>query len=168
MWLSKVILTVFGILIMAFAANGQSQNGSIEPTLIASSGDVFFDGNGESVIWSLGELSVDVHFDGIAVTEGFLQTYFISTSNDDLIIEQDAIEIWPNPSSSFINLRAENINVSQLRIYNSQGMAVYNEHVPILSGEQVQLSIDYLPIGIYHLQIIGDQGQVGTKKIIIN
>lgn len=76
-------------------------------------------------------------------------------------LEQQNIEVYPNPASNFINIKAENI--TNIRIINTVGQVMIKNDV---NTNHAQININDLQSGVYFIQIDTEKESF-TKKIII-
>lgn len=72
---------------------------------------------------------------------------------------QTEIKVYPNPTSSFINVVANNFQ--KVEIYNSVGQTV------CISVDANQINVEKLSNGVYTLKIYADN-KVETQKLLIN
>ena len=76
------------------------------------------------------------------------------------------IDIYPNPSSEFINISLMNTNheLSLLQIIDAQGRIVVSQKIPF-GSRQFHLNIEMLNSGIYMLVVSG-HGQSIVEKFV--
>jgi Secretion system C-terminal sorting domain len=101
------------------------------------------------------DLLIDqIHFK----SQPFVVTGIQKTANNNL-------SIYPNPTSSFINIQDNGFNAQSLEIYNIQGKRVFaKSYLNPLSINKIDLS--QIEKGIYFIKIYGST-QVHTEKIVI-
>ena len=73
------------------------------------------------------------------------------------------INVYPNPTSGFFNLKMSQVEKVQIKIYNIFGVCIY-EDIRTSSNFQIDLSAQLN--GIYYVQLKSEQGTM-NKKIII-
>lgn len=75
--------------------------------------------------------------------------------------DSNEIDLYPNPTSQFIEVRT-NYAINQLKLYSISGKEVksYPKNIS-------RIDLSDLPNGIYLLEIVTNQGSI-TKKIIKN
>ena len=91
----------------------------------------------------------------------------LSTNADDIELVNTEINVFPNPASDQLTVDISNIPVAQqgyLRIVNMQGMEVM--HTPLQGNSQLQLNIQHLPLGLYHLQLYKHQRVIKTTSFV--
>jgi hypothetical protein len=106
-----------------------------------------------------------MYFDLMRNFDNCLAINIIRTNNSTGITEinQDKISIAPNPASSEISIKSEEI-FSQINIYSTQGNIVYTEH---LNANESTISINELNEGLYIVQIRLSNGKTINKRIIV-
>ena len=82
--------------------------------------------------------------------------------DDNLISNNNQIDVYPNPSTSIVTIKAEILKIESIKIFSMLGKEVMQ---PKVKNNQVDIS--NLPKGIYLLQIQSDKTKI-TKKIIKN
>ncbi|MBL4706586.1 MAG: T9SS type A sorting domain-containing protein, partial [Flavobacteriales bacterium] len=91
------------------------------------------------------------------VTEG------VATSINEPL--QSSVKIYPNPTSDFLNV-SHIEKISQVRIFDISGKIWLVKDG--MNQEKVNLSLENLSTGIYHVEITVANGVVYTEKIIKN
>jgi hypothetical protein len=104
------------------------------------------------------------YFDLMRNFDNCLAINIIRTNNSTGIseINQDIISIAPNPASSEISIKSEEM-FSQINIYSTQGNIVYTEQ---LNANESTISINELNEGLYIVQIRLSNGKTINKRII--
>jgi hypothetical protein len=104
------------------------------------------------------------YFDLMRNFDNCLAINIIRTNNNTGITEinQDKISIAPNPASSEISIKSEEM-FSQINIYSTQGNIVYTEQQ---NAKEASISINELNEGLYIIQIRLTNGQTISKRII--
>ena len=118
-----------------------------------STGGVY---TGITIIYDLGIVG-----DGSANFTMFFDDIAFSATSSVVDLEDLQVEIFPNPTTDFIQVKAEN-NIDQISIFDLSGKLVYSNR-PMDTFKNIDLS-NQLP-GIYVMKIATD-GNVGTAKII--
>jgi len=100
------------------------------------------------------------YFDDFCITTSENQCgNFLATSEYET---QFNPSIWPNPSGTFLNY-SDNMNISEINIYNMQGQQVYSER----RNKNNQKTIEHnLQKGIYLIKFMTDKGVV-TKRFMV-
>ena len=97
--------------------------------------------------------------DGIVGGELFmLQGSSLSTKNETLKPSEKFL-VYPNPTSSILNLKVDNQQIQEVKIYNLTGKEVFK------TSEIENINISQLSSGIYFIQIKTDTNTF-TKKIL--
>ncbi|MBP8754884.1 MAG: sulfatase-like hydrolase/transferase [Chitinophagales bacterium] len=82
------------------------------------------------------------------------------------VLENNSIEVFPNPANNFLNIYGEKlIGSTQVKIYNSSGQLMSNEVIVSMSG-YINIKTQSLPSGLYtiHLQ---NETTIQSKLFII-
>jgi len=143
-----------------------SQNYGLCMQVLASTGGDGVQGN-YHVSWTVGELMVaTVGASGFKVTQGFHQPDIcapVSTWNVDL--ELLGIEVFPNPSPGFFNIRYTETEKSALQVaaFDVLGHQILQPQ-PLDTPEGSLLDATQWPSGVYFLQI-QDTRTKGTATI---
>ncbi len=89
------------------------------------------------------------------------------TGNANSLINNTAINIYPNPSHSFINVKCNNKIVSQinLAIFNAMGQLVYQNR-KVDKVNPFQIDISNFQEGIYNLKLYSKEGIVNSKFVV--
>ncbi|MBE9490938.1 MAG: T9SS type A sorting domain-containing protein [Bacteroidetes bacterium] len=139
------------------------------------------DGVNWNQVWADNELSVEKKFD-LAITKNLggigmwalnydgvrpelwdlINTKFgITASVEDSFIK-DNIRVYPNPTSSFINIsNITNLKFSRIEIFNVIGQAIMQVH-----PESKSIDVSHLTNGMYFLKIEDKTGKQGTFKVL--
>ena len=127
-------------------------------------------GAGGSSSYSVGQL-VFSHKAGAAgsVTEGVQQPYEIQviTGLEDARDIALSFSAYPNPTINYLTLKADNVDLSDLRyqLYNLNGQLLKEQAVT--SKESTVSFLNYVS-AIYYLKVVDKQEVVKTFKIIKN
>ncbi|WP_418603991.1 T9SS type A sorting domain-containing protein [Hwangdonia sp.] len=148
-------LTTSVLLCFAMHIYGQS----IVKYSIDSGGASSINGNLQ-MLYTIGEVNLQEYsVNNHLVSEGFIDnSIFKSLEMVDETIPGNAIKIYPNPVSQFINIKST-IPLNIIQIYDVLGSKV-------LSTRKSKIKVNHLQSGIYLLKIFTYNKQV-TKKIII-
>jgi hypothetical protein len=80
------------------------------------------------------------------------------------------ISVTPNPASTNLTIRLENIEGlqhSRVKLFNTWGRLVFERNFSILT-QNIILDVSYFPSGIYILQIMADAMLFNEKIVIRN
>jgi hypothetical protein len=136
---------IFLFLFISFAWFAHAQK--ISPVLLSASG-----GNNKSanisLHWAVGEVAVSNHFNNpIKLNEGFFQrNVYLTTSND---IPSVNIKIYPNPTTSYINIIDPENAIMNILLVNTQG-----HNFSINQKNLNELDLSDIPTGVYILKIL--------------
>jgi len=93
------------------------------------------------------------------ITEEEIGYLYTSIDND---IINNSLQIYPNPTSNFINFKAEGIELEKIEIYDILGLKIrsYKENMDLIN-------ISDLKNGVYIIKIYDNKGiQIKLEKII--
>ena len=92
-------------------------------------------------------------------------TILVGTGNN--INALKSISIYPNPFTDFTRLTFENSRKSiySINVYNIEGKLV--KTVANLKARSTVLFRGNLPSGMYWVEVVGDDGIIGRKKVIV-
>ncbi len=95
---------IIGIVFLLFCLNTYSQQ--LSPEVIASAGDYFENGD-ISLSWTLGEPVIATFEGNYILTQGFHQDLYIITAIDEIKLENISVNIYPNPTPNFVNIKID-------------------------------------------------------------
>ena len=87
----------------------------------------------------------------------------IITDTEEVI--QEKIEISPNPSTGIFNLKTDNIEIRDLKLFDVSGRLLWQNTADIYDSKN--LDFGFLDNGIYILQVAADD-KIFSKKLILN
>jgi len=133
--------------------------------VVAPAGN-FFQGNGKSISWTLGELAIETFYgDDIIITQGFQQPQLTIPSSIDHLDNEFDILAYPNPASEFIQITFQN-GIPENAAYVLYGF----KGEQIRSGKIVhaseKISLENVEPGIYFIQIKHQSILLKTVKVI--
>lgn len=153
-------LTLF-IMAFAFALTGFSQ--SVERSLVSSGGGSYQAGDYQADV-SVGEPVIASFVNGSYIlTQGYQQNILIVT--DVEVLAELEFEMFPNPSSDYIQLTCPDVTNQSLKleVYNLQGQLVCLKEI---SDGNSQIDVSQWKNGTYMLRISEDNKVIQTSKII--
>lgn len=135
---------------------------------VVSSGNTLFD-SGNSVSYSVGQVVQNTIIGAGGFAFQGIQFYFseqtLSASDFDT---NTFVAIYPNPTSSILNLQFNNWQEEQLfyKLYNLQGQLLFEGSI---AADFTEINIGFLPHATYLLSILNSSNQSSkTFKIIKN
>lgn len=109
-------------------------------------------------------------FNEAIVTNTAMATWDIPASVQTTLPLDDALSLYPNPSSGLFTLRFEDAEMKDLtvEIFDAMGRQVYRAKWDQLPDKELQLSANALGLynGIYHLRVASTQGKF-TRKLVV-
>lgn len=83
-------------------------------------------------------------------------------------IDENYISIYPNPTSSIINIQSsQNLATSKIKIIDLTGRIMFTEEATSENENSLEIDISSLPVGLYNL-VLENSGKLISKKIIKN
>lgn len=150
---TKLILSI--TLLITFFSYSQS----LYKSSIDSGGASVSVGNLQ-VLFTLGEVAVqETTVDNTSVSEGFIDTIISGTLSINENFWNDNIVVYPNPTSSNINISSKAI-IDGVEIYDAQGKKVLSANF------QKQIDISNLNSGLYLIKLYSGESQMSKKLII--
>jgi len=154
------------IIFSAFLLNSvYAQNETINtPFLVASSGDTWAQEN-YILCFSLGELAIDTQIQqGTVFTQGFHQeeNYQITVLNEQ--IKSHDINMYPNPTSGILNIRANEIIHAGIKIKDIRGGII--KSIPkTLLHHNYYIDLGSFSSGVYFLEVLFNSSEKQIYKI---
>jgi hypothetical protein len=134
---------------------------------VASGGNAA--GSGGSVSFSVGQIAYTTAFGSTgSVSQGVQQPYEIFTLGvDDFPNISLTMAVYPNPTTSWVNLKIENFTEENLeyQLYDLQGKLISNRKI---TQDVTQIDMSNLATAIYFLKIFNSNAPIKTFKIIKN
>lgn len=130
--------------------------------LVGSSGGSFENAN-YSMDWSVGEIATSTYTAGdLTISEGLHQNFIeVEAINE---IAEFGINIFPNPTTSFVTISSTEIDDFEVQITDLSGKKVSTQNVV---SNQTEIDFSNYANGVYMLSILKNN-QVQTFKIIKN
>ena len=158
----KIIPLLF---LIALFGSSKAQTYS-QPTEVISSGGGETTGGNYSNFAVLGETFVDFSVSGgdYSTTIGFLYASDINTGIDEIILNNEDINIFPNPTSNELFIEMQNRKDVNISIFNSIGQIVYKSKV---ETNRETINVTGLQTGIYFVEIKDLDGNILLSEKII-
>jgi len=148
---------------MLITHSSQIQAQTIQNDVVSAAGGSFTIGL-NSIDWTMGETVIDFYSNSAKLHQGFHQVFTESlTASTEVLIPGAAIEVFPNPTTDFIEIQADqNLSDTHLSLVNSSGKVVLTKQ---LQEYDNRLSIQELPEGMYLLLLRTPVNQSVIKLI---
>lgn len=154
----KQLKNLFFLLLVLAKANAQQATLSAGGTAT---------GSGGSVSYSIGQIDyVTATGTGGTATQGVQQPFEIVTLSGEEFTEITLqMVVYPNPTSSFVNLKIDNYNYQDLnyQIIDLNGREIANQKI---TSSETSINLENLPNAIYLLQVNDNNKTLKTFKII--
>ena len=123
-------------------------------------------GSGGTLSFSIGQVAyTSATGSGGTITQGVQQPFEIITLGTDNFSEITLImSVFPNPTSSFVNLKVDNYNFENLAFYlmDISGKQLQTQKI---DSSETQIQMENLPQAIYFLNVIDNNKQIKSFKI---
>ncbi len=150
---------IFALLVLAPLAYAQE-------ALLTSGADIKTT-NG-SVSFSVGQMDyVMISTNAGSISQGVQHPYeiYISPSTDDMAFSNLKCTVYPNPTTNFLTLAVENINIKGLSYQLTDSRGRLLRDAPILDAKTT-LAMQYYTSAVYFLQVNEKNKVIQTFKII--
>ena len=138
--------------LMIFLTSGFCYSQNLSPELISTSGNTH--SNNIAVIdYSIGEIVVETFQDNAILTQGFHQDDIRITSINDYA-KNDLINVYPNPTSRFLNIDFPKKINSRIQLLDINGKLIREDFI---ENKQTQsFDVSSLAQGSYFLNVLID------------
>ncbi len=83
-----------------------------------------------------------------------------------ILVEPRVISVYPNPADQYISFEIPFEGAVQLTITDVNGSVVISDEFVVMDHETRQLNVAMLEQGVYHLQVIGEEGKIKSRFVI--
>ncbi len=90
----------------------------------------------------------DPHWDGI----------------EDQYVSTVLVNVWPNPATSTVNVKGENLNA--VYMYNAMGQLILTIDMQNIDSQTV-IDVSGFNSGIYFMNVISENGNSTLKKVVV-
>lgn len=159
----KYIKSIVLIIILLFLFTDIKAQSYSQLAEVISSGGGESTGGNYSNFGVIGETFVDYSVIGgnYNTSIGFLYASYIPTRIDKLNYNNQSISIFPNPTTSFISIDGENIEI--IEITNIEGQIIYQIEV---YNDKISIDLSSQSKGVYFVKVITNKG-IAIKKIVV-
>lgn len=85
-----------------------------------------------------------------------------SVGNEENVIEQSEVQIYPNPTDAILNIQAEDVELLTISVYDNMGRLLLTKAV---NQEKCELDVSQLSLGTYYLQVVTTQEVLQYKVL---
>lgn len=90
-----------------------------------------------------------------------------NSSNVNELLENEKIEIFPNPNNGDFQVNIENVEIADILVYNSIGQTIESDNNSFTNSFFQNKTLKIETDGLYHLQFRLNDGRVISKKVVI-
>ena len=147
------------VLLLCIASSTTVMSQTIDRQVISPAGENYETANG-SLVFTMGELTVETFKRDVQLTQGFHQEWAVITSIPSATADQLEVKVYPNPTIGILNIESE--SEVQLFLYDLSGKLKIKTSQPLGSG---QIDLSDFPAGIYVLEVSDKTGRKNVLKI---
>jgi len=129
----------------------------IDRQVISPAGENYETANG-SLVFTMGELTVETFKRDVQLTQGFHQEWAVITSISSASADPLDVRVYPNPTIGILNIESE--SEVQIFLYDLSGRLKIKTSQPLGSG---QIDLSDFPAGIYVLEV---SDKTSRKKVL--
>lgn len=153
-----IFLSVNALLLTTVAAQDMPR------TVVGSAGDYYQNILVGNLHWTVGEIAVSHHQNGLELGEGFHQMYYeLLVETAEELPEEWEISVYPNPTTDWLKVRFTETETLALKLFDLQGRLLADWGT--IRGEAV-LDVELYPEGVYLLQLQSEDGRQRTVKVL--
>ena len=145
------------VLLLCIASSTTVMSQTIDRQVISPAGENYETANG-SLVFTMGELTVETFKRDVQLTQGFHQEWAVITSISSAIADPLEVRVYPNPTIGILNIESE--SEIQIFLYDLSGKLKIKTSQPLGSG---QIDLSDFPAGIYVLEV---SDKTGRKKVL--
>lgn len=149
-------------LLLTLSSPLASQN--MPRTVIGNAGDYYEALQFGNLHWTVGEVAVSLHQNGLELHEGFHQVYYELVVYTEEATPNWNVNVFPNPTSDFLRVRlGEEAQVVNAQLFNNTGQLLVKREN--LRWEE-EFDLSNFPAGNYWLRLLAADGQQQAYKVI--
>ncbi len=139
------IIVLVSLLCIASSTTVMSQ--TIDRQVISPAGENYETANG-SLVFTMGELTVETFKRDVQLTQGFHQEWAVITSISSATGDPLDVRVYPNPTIGILNIESE--SEIQIFLYDLSGKMKIKTSQPTGFG---QIDLGDFPVGVYVLEV---------------
>lgn len=149
-----------GMIVMGL---GITQAQDMPRQVVGNAGDYYQSVLFGNLHWTVGEIAVSRHENGLQLAEGFHQVYF------DLLVEAEElppdweVKVYPNPTTDWVRLDFPVEQQVDAALYHASGQLLY-QTTQLQAGSSLDMST--YPEGTYLLRLSDEQQNIHTVRIL--
>ena len=119
-----------------------------------------------SIAYSFGQHFIQTSSTSLyVISEGVQQPHELSTNQINHMMTEVNLSVYPNPSSTYLNLTIDDLSDQSLRyqLFNLNGEVVLSNTI---DSETTTVSLEKLSKSVYFLQVLNQEESIKTFKII--
>jgi hypothetical protein len=83
-----------------------------------------------------------------------------------VLVEPRVVSVYPNPADRYISFEIPFEGAVQLTVTDGNGSVVISDEFEVMDHETRQLNVAMLEQGVFHLQVIGEEGRIKSRFVI--
>lgn len=115
------------------------------------------------------DFNIGLESNVLVTSENSSDMFILKLNSENVGVKKEnltSISIYPNPTNGLLNIQlSKNDNNTQLNIVDYSGKLVFNTS---LNDTYSQLDLTFLSSGVYFINLIFEDGEIISSKIIIN
>lgn len=155
----KKLFTFLVLIVSMYALQGQQ----LEAFTAAGTSAVSPDG---TLSWTVGEFVTETYVsasEGKTLTQGILQPDLIITAIDDPAKIDFIVNLYPNPTISFVILETDQLDGISYELYDISGNILEKS---LIVCDKTEISFETLPASTYFIKVIKNKEMQMTYKIV--
>jgi len=129
------------------------------------SGGAMAQNSGLQMLFTIGEVVVQENNVGtLQISEGFISPEIMTSLGIEDFTSSLKVEIFPNPTSDFLNLNFEKESNYSIGIYNMNGKLIFDKTITNIEN---QINISQMTSGIYNIIIFDSIGKIYANVKLI-
>lgn len=155
-------LGLVALLAILFSMNLAAQD--MPRTVIGSAGDYYQSIQVGNLHWTVGEIAVSRHQNGLELGEGFHHGYYdLLVKIDDPLPADWEVSVYPNPTTDWVKLRFPEEEELNAQLFDANGKLLFQDTG--LSAETI-LDMAFYPEGVYFLRLSDENNRQHSVQIM--
>ena len=132
-------------------------------TVIGNAGDYYENLQFGNLHWTVGEVAVSLHQNGLELAEGFHQAYYeLIVSTDDVLPDWE-VNVFPNPTADYLQVKLPESEHVYAQLFGINGQLLISKED--ISWE-TEFDLSDFPAGTYWLKLQDEDGRQRTFQVV--